>query len=134
MLEKTYLQYAIVEGDSASLLSDKLNEKLRELKDKEPKVTFDGLTARIAYTERIEIPEDLSEAYSMNKVTLTCSRCPFFEPIEKQDGTIDKRRKRGKCPAAKYGIAFSDGPACETLFQMLNDGGVELCFAKSEQD
>lgn len=133
MLQKSYQQFAIVEADSASLLSDRLNEKLRELKDKEPNVVFDGLMARISYIERIEIPEDLSEEYAVKGVRLTCSRCPFFEPIEKQDGTPDKRRKRGKCPCAKYGIAFSDGPACETFYQMLNEGGFELCFAKSEE-
>lgn len=133
MREVSYQQYAIVEADSASILTDRLNQRLKELKDKDPVVEFDGLRARIKYVERFDLPEDMSEVFSMNDVRLTCSRCPFFEPTEKQDGSIDKRSKKGKCPCAKYGIAYSDGPVCETLYQMLNRGEIGLCFTESAE-
>ena len=80
MKEQQFQQFAIVQGNTASILTEKLNSKLLELKDKEP--------------------------------------------------TVDERTKRGKCPGAKYGIAFSDGAVCDNFFRMLNDGGFELCLKK----
>lgn len=80
MKEQQFQQFAIVQGNTASILTEKLNSKLLELKDKEP--------------------------------------------------TVDERTKRGKCPCAKYGIAFSDGAVCDNFFRMLNDGGFELCLKK----
>ena len=109
MIEQQYQQYAIVQSNTASTLTEKLNQKLRELKDKEPSVEFDGLTARIKYLETVLVPEDLADEYKMHGIDLKCASCPFFEPLEKTDGTVDERAKRGKCPCAKYGIAFSDG-------------------------
>lgn len=130
MKEQSYQQFCIVQADTATILSERLNSKLLELKDKNPTVEFDGMTARICYTEHIDVPEDLSEEYHLKGVHLTCSQCPFFEPIEKEDGTPDARRKWGKCPCASMGRAYSDGPACESLFEMLNEGEVGLCFTK----
>ena len=130
MIEQQYQQYAIVQSNTASTLTEKLNQKLRELKDKEPSVEFDGLTARIKYLETVLVPEDLADEYKMRGLDLKCAVCPFFEPMEKADGTKDERAKRGKCPCAKYGIAFSDGPVCDNFFRMLNDGGFELCLKK----
>lgn len=130
MKEQQFQQFAIVQGNTASDLTDKLNSKLLELKDKEPTVEFDGLTARIRYFESVSVPEDLADEYKMHGLDLKCSVCPFFEPMEKGDGTVDERTKRGKCPCAKYGIAFSDGAVCDNFFRMLNDGGFELCLKK----
>ena len=72
MREQSYQQYAIVQANSAITLTDLLNSKLRELKDKDPIVTFDGLTARIQYTERIDVPEDLEDEYRLKGVSLKC--------------------------------------------------------------
>ncbi len=130
MKEQQFQQFAIVQGNTASNLTEKLNSKLLELKDKEPTVEFDGLTARIRYFESVSVPEDLTDEFKMKGIDLKCASCPFFEPMEKADGTVDERAKRGKCPCAKYGIAFSDGPVCDTFFKMLNDGGFELCLKK----
>ena len=130
MREQSYQQFCIVQADTATVLSERLNSKLFELKDKNPTVAFDGMTARICYTERFDVPEDLTDAYRLKGVNLTCSQCPFFEPIEKTDGTPDERRKWGKCPCASMGKAYSDGPVCESLFKMLNNGEVGLCFIK----
>ena len=38
MKQQQYLQYAIVQGNTAETLTDKLNAKLQELKDKDPSV------------------------------------------------------------------------------------------------
>ena len=51
MISRSSQQFAIVAADSAQQLTDQLNEKLRELRDKSPTVTFDGMIARIQYTE-----------------------------------------------------------------------------------
>ena len=128
MREQSYQQFAIVHADSASILTERLNEKLKELKDKEPTVTFDGNTARICYVERFDIPEDLGDSWSLKGVHLKCSDCPFFEPIEKADGTSDERRKWGRCPCAKMGKAFSDEPMCNSAFKMINEGSIKLCL------
>lgn len=130
MKEQQYQQYAIVQGNTAASLSDKLNQKLKELKDKEPTVEFDGLTARIQYMETVSVPEDLEDEYRLKGVHLKCADCPFFEPMEKSDGTPDERAKKGKCPCASFGITFTDSHVCETFFNMLNDGGFELCLKK----
>lgn len=130
MKEQQFQQFAIVQGNTASDLTEKLNPKLLELKDKEPTVEFDGLTARIRYFESVSVPEDLADEYKMHGLDLKCSVCPFFEPIEKADGTTDERTKRGKCPCATYGIAFSNGAVCDNFFRLLNDGGFELCLKK----
>lgn len=82
MKEQQFQQFAIVQGNTASILTEKLNQKL------------------------------------------------LFEPMEKGDRTVDERTKRGKCPCAKYGIAFSDGAVCDNFFRMLNEGGFELCLKK----
>ena len=128
MREQSYLQYAIVQADSATLLTEKLNEKLKELKGKEPTVEFDGNTARIRYVERFDVPEGLDDEWSLKGVHLKCKDCPFFEPIEKTDGTPDERRKWGRCPCAKMGKAFIDEPMCVSAFKMINEGSIKLCL------
>lgn len=47
MRSRSYQQYAIVAADSAQTLTEQLNAKLIELRDKNPTVTFEGLIARI---------------------------------------------------------------------------------------
>lgn len=130
MREQSYQQFAIVQANSASVLADRLNVKLKELKDKDPVVSFDGLSARICYTEHEEVAEDLGDAFALHGVYLTCSRCPFFEAETKADGTVDERKKVGKCPCAEYGKAYSDGPVCEMMLKMLNEGEIGLCLVK----
>ena len=133
MRSESYQQFAIVAADSAQSLTEHLNAKLYELRDKFPKVTFEGLIARISYSEHFRMCEDLSDEYELEGVKLTCQDCPLFKPILKMDGTEDKRIKWGDCPVASYGRTSRDGRACEKLFQMLNSGEVRLCLAESEE-
>ena len=81
MRTESYQQYAIVAADSAQELTEQLNEKLKTLKCKYPKVTFEGLIARIQYTESVQIVEELSDEYELQGVRLTCQDCPMFQPL-----------------------------------------------------
>lgn len=127
----SYPQFRIVEADTAQELTETLNRIVMDLKECKPEVTFDGLTARIAYTvtER-DIPEDLSDEYHAVGVRLLCEDCPYFKPLTKRDGTEDHRKSFGTCPFQNDGIAHRKMHACETLFKMLNAGEVKLCLAK----
>lgn len=129
MKVKSYQQFAIVAADTAQTLTDELNRKMIELADKRPVVTFEGLIARISYTMTEEEPENLVEEYEGRGINLTCQDCPFFRPLTKADGSVDRRAKRGGCSFTEYGITNRDSRACEKLFKMLNDGEVRLCLS-----
>ena len=133
MRRESYQQYAIVSADSAQELTEQLNKTLKQLKCKYPKVTFEGLIARIQYTETVHIAEELSDEYELQGVKLTCQDCPIFQPLLKADGTKDKRAKWGDCPLAHYGRTSRDSSVCSRLFEMLNSGEVRLCLAESKE-
>ena len=57
IMRKSYQQFAIVTGDTAQQLTDRLNEKLIELNEKKPTVSIEGMIARISYTEEVDRPE-----------------------------------------------------------------------------
>ena len=124
----SYPQFRIVESDSAKDLTEELNRIVKDLKDKNPQVTFDGsLTARITYTvTENSIPEDLSDEYRIQGVKLYCNQCPLFERVLKRDGTPDYRKNFGTCPF--QGVVHKDECACEKLFEMMNSGAVKLCL------
>jgi hypothetical protein len=128
MRRESYQQFAIVAADSAQLLTEQLNAKLKELRFKHPTVTFEGLIARIQYTENESVPEGLEDEYELRGVRLTCQDCPFYEPIYKANGELDGRVKYGNCPYTEYGRTYRDRGACETLFSKLNNGEVRLCL------
>lgn len=129
MKRESYQQFAIVQGDTAQLLTEQLNATLRELRHKSPAVTFEGLTARVSYTEQEEAPEDLQEVFELEGAGFFCSMCPFFQATVKKDGTVDSRNKHGLCPITKYGKTRADSRACERLYQMIMNGEVKLCLA-----
>ena len=80
MKRESFQQFAIVAADSAQTLTELLNVKLRELRGKNPTVTFEGMIARIQYTESEQVPESLAEEYEAQGVKLTCQDCPYFCP------------------------------------------------------
>ena len=129
MISRSYQQFAIVAADSAQVLTDALNAELYDLRDKNPTVTFEGLIARIQYTESERLPESLAEEYETQGVRLTCEDCPFFCPAIKADGTRDLRAKWGGCHLVEGGMAKKSSMACDKLFEMLNDGRVKLCLS-----
>lgn len=129
MKRESYQQFAIVASDSAQVLTDKLNEKMIELKDKHPVVTFEGMIARISYEESYTEPESIEDEYRAIGVSIRCQACPYFEPVRKADGTVDERSKWGECPFAHFGRTSKESAACEKLLRMLNDGEVKLCLA-----
>ena len=132
MKQLSYQQFAIVQGDTAQSLTEQLNAKMKELHGKHPTVSFEGLIARISYTEDATEAECLADEYEQKGVQLTCQECPCFTPKLKADGTIDRRSKEGDCPYSRYKHTFQDAPACNKLFEMINTGEVRLCLAKSE--
>lgn len=127
----SYLQFRIVAAQTFTELTEKLNETLYELRQKDPEVEFDGLTARIRYREYEYTPEDLREEYSLKGVDLHCQDCPFFEPLRNKNGSINRAAKRGDCIFAEYGFTSRDARACERFFKMLNNG--DLRVVKGEE-
>ena len=128
MICKSIQQFAIVQGDTAQQLTDQLNAELVRLQDKNPTVSFEGLIARIQYTEKETIPETLAEEYEAKGIRLTCEDCPYFCPAIKADGTQDLRAKWGGCPWAEYGRAKKSARVCDKLFELINNGEVKLCI------
>lgn len=135
MRRECFQQYAIVAADSAQSLTEQLNSKLRELQDKRPQVTFEGLIARISYIENVYLMEELADEYEAVGIKLSCQDCPMFQPVRKMDGTIDKRAKWGGCEYSPlgYGQTTKQSKACNRLYEMINSGEVKLCLAESEE-
>ncbi len=130
---RSYQQFAIVQGDTAQSLTEQLNVKMKELHSKHPTVSFEGLIARISYTEEEYDPETLSEEYESKGINLHCEDCPHFQPELNADGSVSKRTKKGRCPFANYGMTFRDSAACDKLYEHLRTGEVRLCLAESEK-
>lgn len=126
---ESYQQFAIVEADTAQILTDRLNATLYKLRTKRPTADIkSGRLAIVSYTEDSFEPEDISEAYELEGLKITCQDCPLFTPIYKADGTEDKRIKYGNCPECEYGRTFKSSRPCNKLFRMINSGEVKLCL------
>ena len=125
MRRVSYQQFAIVQGDSAQQLTERLNQKLYELREENPTVTFEGLIARISYyvTEEVE-----KNSLDTTQFKFKCKDCPFFEPVLKRDGTADRRMTIGRCPFAPEGHTLTYSNACERLYEMIKDREVKLCL------
>ena len=130
MLNESYQQFAIVEGQTAQLLTDALNAKMYELRHKHPTADIKERYAVISYTETNVTPEDVADEYELQGVNIKCEDCPLFEPIYKADGSEDQRIKYGYCPVSEYGRTQKASSPCKQLFQMINNGEVRLCLAK----
>ena len=125
----SYQQFAIVEGDTAKILTDRLNATLYELRGKNPTADIkSGRLAIVSYTESETEPEDISEALELEGLKITCQDCPLFTPIFKADGTEDKRIKYGNCPECEFGRTSRFSRPCNKLFRMINNGEVRLCL------
>lgn len=125
-MSSSYQKFAIVQGDSAQSLTDQLNEQLYRLRDKHPVVTFEGMIARICYDETDYDPNPIEEE---TKIEIFCQDCPYFQPLLKADGTIDKRSRLGDCPYTKYKRTYRNSKPCEKLINDINSGEVKLCLA-----
>jgi len=130
MLSRDVQQFAIVQGDSARDLTDKLNAKMWDLAGKRPEVTFDGLMAVIRYSETERIFDEPEDAIAVTGLDITCQDCPFFEPILNRDGSLNRVVKSGKCEFSKYGKAYRDDKPCMHLIETINRGEVRLCLAE----
>ena len=135
MKHSAYPQYATVRETIGTLFDAKLNETIRELRDKNPVVTFsdaDPLCAYVAYTITEDRPETIEEASAIEGVRFVCEQCPYFKPIEKEDGDPDRRHKWGNCPYTDSGRAKKTAPACDRLYDLVKGGGVRICLSDSE--
>ena len=130
MRHESYQQYAIVAADSAQELTVQLNAKLKELSAKRPTVTFEGMIARISYTETVKVPESLADEFELEGVSFRCEDCPLFEPILRPNGEVDKRVKYGNCPIRELGRTFRHSRTCDELYKMLKEGKVKLCLSE----
>lgn len=135
MKAQSILQFAIVDSDSASDFEDSINARVRELEPFKPTVTFSEThkyLARISYRITEMIPESAADEMELEGVTFRCEDCPAFSPILKEDGTEDKRVKYGDCEFSQYGRTPKDGRCCKQFWTMLRNGGIGLCWKKSE--
>lgn len=132
MRRSRYQQFAIVAADSASLFEQQLNAEIDRLKDNNPTVHFSESTspfyARISYIVDTETPETVAEASAVEGVSFVCLQCPYFKPVLREDGEIDKRVKWGDCEHAELGRTLKTAPACEKLYELIKEGDVKLCF------
>ena len=127
---RTIKQYRIIDGRDGPDLTEKLNAALRELDDKNPRVTFEGMIARIEYEEREELP---SIDTGKKSLRLTCQDCPLFEPLIRQDGQEDRRAKSGRCPLSKFmGMTGKTSPVCEAFIDMMENGSFMIVKAKND--
>lgn len=131
MKHSVYQQFATIQEDSASLFDARLNEKVHELRNLNPKVTFSEhipFYAHITYTVNEDTPETIAEASAVEGVSFVCLQCPYFKPALREDGEIDKRIKWGGCEHTELGRTFKTSPACERLYELIKEGDVKLCF------
>ena len=122
-------QYSFISSEEKEY-EEKLNNRIRELIDKDPKVSFTAEGARICYTELIE-PEEVP--VTEKGCTFTCGECPMFEPRKKKDGTPDYRSKYGDCEYAEMHRTWKTNTACEALYLAIKNGDVWLTRVEQEE-
>lgn len=130
MKAQSIQQFAIVQSDSAAAFEEELNARLMDLSEKNPKVSFDGLTAYVSYIKTVRIPETLADAYELNGACFHCEDCPEFQAMLKADGTEDTRLKYGECQYAEMRRTRKDAPACDMLYKLIRDGRIGLCYRR----
>ena len=131
MRSSSYDQFAIVQADSATLFEQELNEAIRRLKDYNPMVKFSEsipFYAYVKYRVNENIPETISEASEIEGVRFVCAQCPYFKPVLREDGEVDKRVKYGDCEYAELGRVLRKAPACDKCYEAIKEGSVKLCF------
>ena len=131
MRSSSYDQFAIVQADSATLFEQELNEAIRRLKDYNPMVKFSEsipFYAYVKYRVNENIPETISEASEIEGVRFVCAQCPYFKPVLREDGEVDKRVKYGDCEYAELGRVLRKAPACDRCYEAIKEGSVKLCF------
>ena len=131
MKRSRFEQFAIVQADSASLFNEQLNAEIYRLKDNNPVVKFSEsipFYAQIKYTVDSTTPETVAEASELEGVSFVCAQCPYFKAPLKDDGTPDRRCKWGDCEYAELGRVLKMSPACDKLYEAIQEGDVKLCF------
>ena len=130
MKAQSIQQFAIVQSDSAAAFEEELNARLMDLSEKNPKVSFAGLTAYISYFETVCIPESIADEYELRGACFHCEDCPEFQAALKADGTEDTRLKYGECQYAEMRRTRRDAKACDMLYKLIRDGRIGLCYRR----
>ena len=131
MRHSIYEQYATVREDTAAMFDSKLNETIYRLRHHNPKVVIsesDPLCAYVKYSINEAQPETIAEEYQTKGIKFTCKHCPNFKPILKEDETVDKRCRYGDCDYADMGRTKKDAPACDLLYNILEECNVKIVF------
>ena len=126
-------QFAIIESSSASDFEEQLNERMEELADCNPEITFSSRSdtfARISYIKQKELEERPPEEAG---IRFTCGECPMFTPAMKRDGTPDLRIKYGDCPNKELGRVWKTASACNILYTKIKNGTIHLTITNEEE-
>lgn len=105
----------MIDGAGATEFEVTMNDALEEIE--EPTITFDRnrpFLAYIVYTETVEIPTTVRDAYELRGERHVCRECPYYH---KQ---TDRRKRYSICDLGESITA--EHPACDMFYKMLNDG------------
>ena len=118
MREKRKKHTRIIHGANAEHFETALNEVFEQVSD--PEVIFHQAVpflAYITYTEIIEEPENVQEAYEMRGEYHHCGECPYYH--EPTDGRV-------KYTDCDLGHRVSEkSSACRLFYKMLNEGTLD---------
>lgn len=118
MREKKKTRVRVIDGADAKSFEDALNEVLDEITD--PDITFDpnrSFLAYVKFTEIVEIPENIKEAYEMRGEYHYCGECPYYH------APTDGRVKYTDCD---LGHRVSEkSSACRLYYKMHNEGTLD---------
>ena len=114
----------IIAATTAEEFQEKLNKELSRLDSKKIKyeLSFNnqmGFCAYIVSEHTVMIPEDLQDEFELIGEKYTCGQCPHW--VHPTKGNV----KYTRCPIVG-GIHGTHSPCCETFYQMLMDGTIEL--------
>lgn len=114
-----YEQIRIITGSTVSEYNEALNDALRELRDKEPRVDFhpnNPMFAYVRYEVTEKVAESLADEYELKGIRFRCIDCPLIK------GRDDARRRRYWC---KYNDCIDiNSRACEEFYRRLARGEI----------
>ncbi len=123
MLERQTTRVKTIKSDDAFDFDSRLNGFIKTLDAKG--ISYDvqvnptaGLLAFVTYKEVIKVAEDIQEEYLLAGEWHYCEECPFYVR------STDRRVKNTRCADGK--LASKDRPCCDTFYELLDKGAIEL--------
>ena len=132
MVTKKTTRINCIVADSAEEFMSKMNNAFEAYDRKGISYTYEtdiasGFVAYIFYQQTMDIPETVEEEFRQAGETHTCGECPYFKRPE------DKRRKYVRCDIGNC-LCCAEGSCCETFYQRLLDGQIELAKEVRDDD